>query len=229
MKVSSYFIYIIFFFLFSCKQEINQEYKTLNMPLLDEEKAEKLVQLSLDCVDKKYPYKIGYRFIDEEWVKPHHQITPSFFGCWDWHSAVHGHWTMVKILKLFPDISLKEEIRSKLRKNLSKENLDKEYKFFQNEFTKGFERTYGWAWLMKLYSELKSWDDLEAKTWTNNLTPLVNLLSNRTQQFLEVLSSPLRPGTHANSAFSFSLMLDYAKIAGDANLENKIKEFVLNN
>ena len=134
---------------------------------------------------------------------------------------------MVKILKMFPDISLKNEIRLKLKNNLSKENLEKEYSFFQNEFAKGFERTYGWAWLLKLYSELKSWDDEDGIKWAKNLKPLVDLLSIRTQSFLENLSSPLRPRTHANSAFSFSLMLDYINEVGDEKLKNKINEFSL--
>ena len=164
---------IFYFFLFtlsilSCKNHDDKLInKTGEMPSLDITMAEKLVKLSLDCVNKKYPYKIGYRFQNEKWVKPHYEITPSFYGCWDWHSAVHGHWTMVKILKMFPDISLKNEIRLKLKNNLSKENLEKEYSFFQNEFAKGFERTYGWAWLLKLYSELKSWDDEDGIKWAN--------------------------------------------------------------
>ena len=225
-NIFSYFLFIIS--ILGCKNHDNQLInKTAEMPFLDKTMAEKLVKLSLNCVNKKYPYKIGYRFQNKEWVKPHYEITPSFYGCWDWHSAVHGHWTMVKILKMFPDISLKNEIRSKLQNNLSRENLEKEYSFFQNEFAKGFERTYGWAWLLKLYSELKSWDDEDGIKWAKNLKPLVDLLSIRTQSFLENLSSPLRPGTHANSAFSFSLMLDYINKVGDEKLRNKINEFSL--
>ena len=228
MKNIIFCLSLIILSIFSCKNHENQLInKKAEMPLLDINMAEKLVKLSLNCVNKKYPYKIGYRFKDEKWVKPHYEITPSFYGCWDWHSAVHGHWTMVKILKIFPDISLKDEIRSRLKKNLSEENLKKEYNFFQNEFAKGFERTYGWAWLLKLYSELKSWDDEDGIIWTKNLKPLVDLLSLRTQNFLENLSSPLRPGTHANSAFSFSLMLDYIDAVGDQKLKNKINEFSL--
>ena len=103
-------------------------------------------------------------------------------------------------------------------KNLSKENLKKEYQFFKQDFAKGFERTYGWAWLMKLYSELVSWDNDDAQKWANNMRPLVNLLSERTILFLDKLSTPLRPGTHANSAFSFSLMIEYAIIANDIDV-----------
>jgi hypothetical protein len=136
---------------------------------------------------------------------------------------------MVKILKDFPEISDRDIILTKLDKNLSKDNLDKEYEFFKQEFAKGFERTYGWAWLMKLYSELLSWDNERAQIWANNMKPLVDLLSERTVLFLDKLSTPLRPGTHANTAFSFSLMIEYSKIANDTELFNKIKDYSIDN
>ena len=203
-----------------------QSLPDVSAPILDEERAVELVNLSLKCVDKKFPYKIGYRFDSPKWIKPHYEVTPSFYGCWDWHSAVHGHWTMIKILKLFPNISVKDDIRSKLRKNLSKKRLEAEYRFFtDNDFAKTFERTYGWAWLMKLYSELTTWDDPEGQNWAENMRPLVNLLSQKTITYLKVLTSPLRPGTHVNTAFSFSLMYDYAIEVDDKDLLNSIKEF----
>ena len=195
-------------------------------PVLDKARAVELVKLSLNCVEREFPYKIGYRFDSEEWIKPHYEVTPSFYGCWDWHSAVHGHWTMTKILKMFPNISVGDSIRTKLRNNLSAEKLEVEFRFFtDNAFTKGFERTYGWAWLMRLYSELSTWDDPEGQRWAENMQPLVELLSKKTVEYLEVLSSPLRPGTHSNSAFSFSLMHDYAKTVGDTALLGSIKHF----
>ena len=220
-----YFLIIIL--IFGCtKTNESNEIKNIK---LDESLASELVSLSTKCVDKKYPYKIGYRFVNKDWIKPHYEITPSFYGCWDWHSAVHGHWAMVKILKDFPELSERDIILNKLEKNLSKENLSKELEFFKQDFAKGFERTYGWAWLMKLYSELLTWDNTNAKIWASNMKPLVNLLSNRTIDFLDKLSTPLRPGTHANTAFSFSLMIEYALVAKDDILINKIKEFSIKN
>ena len=218
---------LLFSLLIGCstsEPEINYETITI-----DQSKASKLIDLSIDCVDKKFPYKIGFRFDGEDWVRPHFELTPSFYGCWDWHSAVHGHWAMVKVIKDFPNIPKKEIILNKLKSNLSKKNLNKEYEFFQNDFAKGFERTYGWAWLMKLYSELLSWDNENAQEWASNLKPLVELLSERTITFLDKLSTPLRPGTHANTAFSFSLMIEYALIANDTNLYNKIKDYSIKN
>ena len=222
-------IYLSIFFLFFFGCTSNQEVETVENLRLDESLANELVSLSIKCVDKKYPYKIGYRFNDENWVVPHYEITPSFYGCWDWHSAVHGHWAMVKVLKDFPKISDRDIIFKKLETNLNKENLRKEYEFFKQDFAKGFERTYGWAWLMKLYAELISWENEKAQLWASNMRPLVDLLSERTIQFLDKLSTPLRPGTHANSAFSFSLMIEYAEIANDKKLLNKIKEYSIKN
>ena len=218
---------LLFSLLIGCStSEPEIKYETFT---IDRSEASKLIDLSIDCVDKEFPYKIGFRFDGEDWVKPHYELTPSFYGCWDWHSAVHGHWAMVKVIKEFPNIPKKEIILKKLKLNLSKENLDKEYGFFQNDFAKSFERTYGWAWLMKLYSELLSWDNENAQEWASNLKPLVELLSERTITFLDKLSTPLRPGTHANTAFSFSLMIEYALIANDTNLYNKIKDYSIKN
>lgn len=222
-------IFILTFFLFSIGCSYKQELQNIENIKLNENLAKELVSLSIKCVDKKYPYKIGYRFVDEDWLKPHYEITPSFYGCWDWHSAVHGHWAMVKILKDFPEISDRDIIIEKLDNNLSEMNLNKELEFFSQDFAKGFERTYGWAWLMKLYSELISWENENAQKWALNMKPLVNLLSDRTIEFLDKLSTPLRPGTHANTAFSFSLMIEYATIAEDEKLMSKIKEFSINN
>ena len=221
-------VYILIFFLIiqGCKTSDEKKIESIK---LDEKLAKELVSLSVKCVDQKYPYKIGYRYIDENWIKPHYEITPSFYGCWDWHSAVHGHWAMVKVLKEFPEISERDKIILKLEKNLSQENLNKEYEFFKQDFAKGFERTYGWAWLMKLYSELLTWDYEKAQTWSTNMKPLVDLLSQRTISFLDKLSKPLRPGTHSNTAFSFSLMIEYANIADDKKLLNKIKEYSIKN
>ena len=225
IKNKTYFL-LVFLLAFGCT-DINEE--RIENIRLTEKLATELVSLSVKCVDQKYPYKIGYRYSDESWLKPHYEITPSFYGCWDWHSAVHGHWAMVKVLKEFPEISDRDLIISKLEKNLTEDNLKKEYEFFNQEFAKGFERTYGWAWLMKLYSELISWDFDKAQVWASNMKPLVDFLSERTISFLDKLSTPLRPGTHANTAFSFSLMIEYSILANDKTLFNKIKNYSIKN
>ena len=211
-----------------CKST-NHQIDKIEKPLFTADVASELISLSLNCVEKKYPYKIGYRFTDKNWVKPHYEVTPSFYGCWDWHSAVHGHWSMIKVLKEFPNIKEREIIIEKLSKNLNENNLSAEYEFFKNDFAKGFERTYGWAWLMLLYSELITWEYENAQKWSKNLKPLVDLLSERTIEFLDKLSTPLRPGTHANTAFSLSLMTEYALKSGDNKLLEKIKNYSIKN
>ena len=129
-------IFILTFFLFSIGCSYKQELQNIENIKLNENLAKELVSLSIKCVDKKYPYKIGYRFVDEDWLKPYYEITPSFYGCWDWHSAVHGHWAMVKILKDFPEISDRDIIIEKLDNNLSEMNLNKELEFFSQDFAK---------------------------------------------------------------------------------------------
>ena len=126
---------IICFLSFACTNtNISKQEDILQ---IDESQAQNLIRLSIDCVDKKFPYKIGYRFISDEWIKPHYELTPSFYGCWDWHSAVHGHWAMVKILKEYPNIPERDSIIQKLKNNLTKENLDKEFEFFNRILLKG--------------------------------------------------------------------------------------------
>ena len=189
-----------------------------NIDLSQDLSEEKLDQIYQDLID----YKVIF-FRNQEISTTNHIALAKIFGEIEPPHPVYPH------LKDFPEISERDIILTKLDKNLSKDNLEKEYEFFKQEFAKGFERTYGWAWLMKLYSELISWDYDQAQIWANNMKPLVDLLSERTVLFLDKLSTPLRPGTHANTAFSFSLMIEYSKIANDTELFNKIKDYSIDN
>ncbi len=149
---------------------------------------------------------------------------PAFYGCFDWHSAVHGHWSLVYLMKEFPNLNYTDSIRSVMSRNLSKENILKEIEYFGlNDYTKSFERTYGWAWLLKLSEELYTWDDEDAKRWYDNLKPLNQLISNKYQTYLPKLVYPIRVGTHTNTAFGLSFAYDYAKTIGDKNLQNAIE------
>ena len=198
----------------------------VEFPELTAEKATEFVRLSIHCVDREYPYKIGYRFASQDWVKPHFEVHPSFYGCWDWHSAVHGHWAMIKVLKEFPEVDVRDSILQLLEKNFSNERLAGELAFFENEEVgKTFERTYGWAWFLKLYAEVMTWELPQARQWEIRLQPIAEILSQRTIDYLQVLSNPLRPGTHVNTAFSFGLMLEYVDIANDQVLREAIERF----
>lgn len=193
-------------------------------PVWNEKRATELVALPLSCVnrlhtqskDKGYLYQRSYA------LDTGYENSLSFYGCSDWHSAVNSTWTMVKILKEFPEMWLGALIREKLENHLSEKSLAGELHFFKDVASRRFERPYGWAWLMKLYTELITWDDPDAEKWAKNLAPLVELLAERTIDYLDRLSHPLRIGTHNNTAFSLALMLEYARNVNDQKLEDAV-------
>jgi hypothetical protein len=180
--------------------------------------------LSLACLDKEYPNKPGNILDGLDTLQPPAVLTPTFYGCFDWHSAVHGHWALVRLLKTFPDIPEAAIIRKKLDRHLSAEALEKELAYLNMERNKTFERPYGWGWLLRLSAELATFDDAEARRWKHNLVPLAHLLSRRSINYLRTLSVPIRAGTHPNTAFAMMHMLDYARIVGDAELEKTINK-----
>jgi len=159
-------------------------------------------------------------------------LHPAFYGCFDWHSAVHGHWSLVKLLKEFPDLENADTIKMKLESNLSKENIIKEVAYFDGEHNKTYERTYGWAWLLKLAEELHTWDDPIANELEKNLQPLTDLLVGKYIEFLPKLLYPIRVGEHPNTAFGLSFAWDYADTVKNDSLkttiESRAKEFYIN-
>jgi len=191
-------------------------------PALTTDSASKLIELALTCAEKEYPGKPDLTLVGPESLKAPHELWPSFFGCYDWHSSVHGHWSMVRVLKRFPAVPQATAIRTLLDRHFSPENLKKEQAYFAMPHTKLFERPYGWAWFLRLEAELISFDDPDAKRWSANLKPLADQLARQTEDYLNRLSVPLRPGTHGNTAYALAHMLDYARTAGDAALEKTI-------
>ena len=191
---------------------------------LDESKASRFVALSLHCVDREFPNKPSNVVDGDDTVRPPRELTPAFYGCFDWHSAVHGHWAMVRVLKRYPGISEAAEIRAALDRHLTPELIQKEVEYFTASRNKTFERPYGWGWLLRLAAELHSFEDPDAKRWYAALKPLAALLADRTKAYLTVLSSPIRAGTHPNTAFALVHMWDYARQVGDGGLEKAIAE-----
>jgi hypothetical protein len=192
---------------------------------LDLAEANRLAQLPIACIHTPLPYKAGHTISkaeDLDMPQVHH---PAFYGCFDWHSAVHGHWSLVYLLKTFPELNDRADIIGMLDQNLTKENIEKELAYFSlNKYTKTFERTYGWAWLLKLQEELYSWDNPKAKEWYNNLQPLASFISHEYITYLPKLVYPIRVGEHSNTAFGLSFAYDYAVNVGDDALKNSIKE-----
>jgi len=149
---------------------------------------------------------------------------PAFYGCFDWHSSVHGHWMLVKLLKTFPALKDWEMIRGKLAENISAENILAEVKYFKRGEEKSFERTYGWAWLLKLAEELHTYDDPWARDIEKNLQPLTDLVVQRHLEFLPKLNYPIRVGEHSNTAFGLAFAWDYAKATGNRELKDLIEK-----
>jgi len=187
------------------------------------ENAEYLYSFAFDCIDKEYPNKLGQVLGDDSYLAPPRELHPAFYGCFDWHSSVHGHWTLVNILREFPDFKFKDDIIVKLRKNITKENIEKEILFFDDEHNKTFQRTYGWAWLLKLDESLREWDDPIAVELRENIRPLSDMLAKKFIEFLDVLNYPIRVGEHPNTAFGMSFAYDYA-IKYNPELAKKIEE-----
>lgn len=210
MKLSHYFFLLCFQFGFS--QELTLE------------KANHLATLPIKCLQQEYPNKLGQLLQDSTELQSPKALHPAFYGCFDWHSSVHGHWSLVYLLKKFPDLAKKEEIISKLRTNLSKENIQKEIDYVSKAHEKSFERTYGWTWLLKLQLELETSSEPFAKELAGNLKPLSDLIIQRYIEFLPKLLYPVRAGTHSNTAFGLNFAWDYAVYSKNAALQKSIKE-----
>ena len=194
-----------------------------NQPKLDLDQANRLAALPLKCILNPFPYKPGTIITGEkDLVLPqvHH---PAFYGCFDWHSAVHGHWVLVYLLKHFPDLENQTNIRASLAQNLTAENIEQEIAYFSlSKQTKNFERAYGWAWLLKLTEECLTWDDEQGQTWFKNLKPLADLLVSKYLEYLPKLTYPIRVGTHGNTAFGMTFAYDYAQTIQHEELVNLI-------
>jgi hypothetical protein len=139
-------------------EENSADVKETTAVKLTLEEANKLADLPLKCLNIQYPNKLGQTLGDENDLQSPMELHPAFYGCFDWHSSVHAHWSLVRLLKKFPKLDKAEEIREKLKTSLSKENIAGELAYFRKEHNRDYERTYGWAWLLKLSQELKSWD-----------------------------------------------------------------------
>ncbi|MCF8224635.1 MAG: DUF2891 domain-containing protein [Bacteroidales bacterium] len=191
--------------------------------------AGKLAELPLKCMQTEYPNKPGQTLGGKEDLKEPHLLHPAFYGCFDWHSSVHGHWSLVKLLKMYPQLEKAEAIRQKLKQNISKENIAGEVAYFEGEHNKSYERTYGWAWLLKLADEIRSWDDPLGRELAINLQPLTDIIISKYIEFLPKLKYPIRVGEHTNTAFGLTFARDYAAANGADSLlraiDNKAREF----
>ena len=203
------------------KEDVNPIQAPLELTL---DQANTLANLPLDCIQVEYPNKLNQTLGGKENLGEPKALHPAFYGCFDWHSSVHGHWSLVKLLKKFPDLEKREEAIAKLQHNISKENIAAEIAYFMDKHNKSYERTYGWAWLLKLAEELHNWDDPVARELEANLQPLSDLIVQKYINFLPKLRYPIRVGEHTNTAFGLSFAWDYANTINHQALKNSIEK-----
>lgn len=184
--------------------------------------ASHFAALALKGIGKEFPNKMDHVMNDAAGMKTPRELHPAFYGCFDWHSSVHGHWMLVRLLRLQPDMPEAAAIRQALRANLTKANLEAETAYLKQPGTGSFERTYGWAWLLKLAAELRGWDDADGRQWAVDLAPLAVAFVERYLNFLPRQTYPIRTGVHANTAFGLAFALDYARAAERRDLEKLI-------
>ena len=194
---------------------------TLKITLSDDQ-ISTFAALALKGIPQEYPNKPSNVMSSADDVKSPSAMHPVFYGCFDWHSAVHGHWMLVRLLKLYPNSSAATKIRETLNQQFTKDKLQAETDYFQLKENKSFERMYGWAWALKLVTELHDWDYAEAKNWRDNLRPLETLIVQYLIDYLPKLLYPIRTGVHPDTGFALSLELDYARQIGHKPLEKLI-------
>ena len=193
-------------------------------PSFDAAAAERFAKLALACVHKEYPNKISHVLNSDADVAPPRKLTPAFCGCYDWHSSVHGHWLLVRLLRTFPDAPFAPAARDALKQSLSAENLKEEANYLRGQGRATFERPYGLSWLLQLCAELREWHDPQAREMSTNLHPLEEAAVDRLKTWLPKLSHPVRIGEHDQTAFGLGLMLDYARTAGNEEFAQLVSD-----
>ncbi len=178
--------------------------------------------LALSCIHRAYPNKISHVLNSAEDAQTPQELTPAFYGCFDWHSAVHGHWLLVRLARLDPDSPFQQPIRDALEQSFSETNMAGELAYYTAPDRAAFERPYGIAWYLQLVAELEESADPQFAEWRERLRPLEDQIVVNIKDWLPKLAYPIRLGTHNQSAFAFGLMIDYARIVGDAELERML-------
>ncbi len=182
-------------------------------------------ELALACVHKEYPNKIAHVLNGDADVKAPRELTPAFYGCYDWHSSVHGHWLLARVARLHGDAPFAARARAALDKNITPANIAAEVRYLNGAGRVSFERPYGLAWLLQLDAELHEWAadrpaDTDVRRWAAALEPLTRAATSRIGDWLPKLTAPIRVGEHSQTAFSFGLMLDWARKTGEKTLES---------
>ncbi len=186
---------------------------------LDAESAGRFARLALAGLDREYPVKPADILASAQDLRPQREVHPAFFGSFDWHSSVHGHWLLVRLLRLHPDMPNAAEARRALDAHFAKDALATEAAYFGKKENRSFERMYGWAWALRLAAELRQWDDPDARRWAGNFAPLEQQLIELLKAYLPRLTYPVRTGVHPDTAFALGQVIDYARSVRNPELE----------
>ena len=193
-------------------------------PAFDASAAGRFAALALACLHQEYPNKIAHVMNSDADVHPPRELHPAFHGCYDWHSAVHGHWLLVRLVRAFPDAAFVPAARSALARSLTRAKLEAEADYLRGAGRSSFERPYGLAWLLQLAAELRGWDDAQAREWAGNIAPLEAEAAARVLAWLPDLHYPIRIGEHDQTAFSFGLMWDWAQVADHEPMKTALRD-----
>jgi hypothetical protein len=187
-------------------------------PPLDEAAAARFAALALKCLHQEYPNHVSLTLNSDADARPPRLLTPAFYGCLDWHSDVHGHWLLVRLLRLYPSAPFAAQARAELARSFTAQNIEAEVSYLREAGRVSFERPYGLAWLLQLGAELRRWDDPDARAWSATLAPLETEAAARIASWVPKLHYPIRVGEHDQTAFSFGLIWDWATLTRDASM-----------
>lgn len=191
---------------------------------MDPAAAARFAGLALKCLHDEYPNHISLTMDRDADAHPPRELTPAFYGCFDWHSDVHGHWLLVRLLRMMPNAAFAGQARSELARSFTPENIAGELNYLKHPGRASFERPYGLAWLLQLAAELHEWDDPQAKQWSSTLQPLETEAASRIKTWLPKLHYPIRIGEHDQTAFSFGLIWDWAGVVADTGMRALLKD-----
>ncbi len=186
--------------------------------------AGRFAALALRCLHQEYPNHISHTLASDADARPPRELTPAFYGCFDWHSDVHGHWLLVRLLRLFPEAPFAAAARRELARSFTAANIAGELSYLKGAGRASFERPYGLAWLLKLAAELRGWDDPDGRAWSATLAPLEAEAAARLKEWVPKLHYPIRIGEHDQTAFSFALAWDWAGVAADESMRAALRD-----
>ncbi|HLY53086.1 MAG TPA: DUF2891 domain-containing protein [Steroidobacteraceae bacterium] len=186
--------------------------------------AARFAALALKCLHQEYPNHISHTLNSAADARPPHELTPAFYGCLDWHSDVHGHWLLVRLLRLYPGAPFAPAARAALDQTFTTAHIEAEAGYLRGAGRASFERPYGLAWLLALAAELRRFDDADARRWSAALAPLETEVVARLESWLARLHYPIRVGEHDQTAFSFGLIWDWAGVTGDQQMRRLLAD-----